>query len=246
MHVCVLNSFGACWGPGGQVSAELNLNCENRYSNYKMLTLIINIIANTQNCHNALFSLLVCVLQVFVQFLSVFQWCSKCEGEWWACLVSWVHLQEGPLVIVEGLHHFSEADTRVVVRVPAKGEEGCVRKGGKKTICHTGSQMKTEIHTLASMHDLLLVWARGIMIIVQGKNWHARPWYTYTRLLGSYDIAMLTSTGPWWHTPPWGTRVGEGGSSHHYRWRHLQPEKQCNANMTCFLHASIHSTEAKM
>ena len=64
-----------------------------------------------------------CVLQVLVQFLSMFQWCSKCEGEWCACLVSWVHLQEGPLVIVEGLHHFSEADTRVVVRVPAKREE---------------------------------------------------------------------------------------------------------------------------
>ena len=44
---------------------------------------------------------LVCVLQVFVQFLSVFQWCSKCEGKWCACLVSWVHLQEDPLVIVE-------------------------------------------------------------------------------------------------------------------------------------------------
>ena len=54
--------------------------------------------------------------------LSVFQWCSKCEGEWCACLVSWVHLQEGPLVIVEGLHHFSEADTRVVVRVPSREE----------------------------------------------------------------------------------------------------------------------------
>ena len=64
---------------------------------------------------------LVGVLQVLVQFLSVLQWCSKCEGEWCACLVSWAHLQEGPLVIVEGLHHFSEADTRVVVRVPAKG-----------------------------------------------------------------------------------------------------------------------------
>jgi len=63
-----------------------------------------------------------------VQFLSMFQWCSKCEGEWCACLVSWVHLQEGPLVIVEGLHHFSEADTRVVVRVPAKREE-CQGRG---------------------------------------------------------------------------------------------------------------------
>ena len=67
---------------------------------------------------------LVGVLQVLVQFLSVFQWCSKCEGEWCACLVSWVHLQEGPLVIVEGLHHFSEAYTRVVVRVPAKWRGG--------------------------------------------------------------------------------------------------------------------------
>ena len=66
-------------------------------------------------------SLLVRVLQVFVQFLSVFQWCSKCEGEWSSCLVSWVHLQEGPLVIVEGLHHFSETDTGVVIRVPAEG-----------------------------------------------------------------------------------------------------------------------------
>ena len=74
-------------------------------------------------------SLFVCVLQVFVQFLSVFQWCSKCEGEWCSCLVSWVHLQDGPLVIVEGLHHFSEADTRVVVRVPAKRGE-MSRKGG--------------------------------------------------------------------------------------------------------------------
>ena len=64
---------------------------------------------------------LVGVLQVLVQFLSVFQWCSKCEGERCVPLVSWVHLQKGPLVIVEGLHHFSEADTRVVVRVPAKG-----------------------------------------------------------------------------------------------------------------------------
>ena len=67
---------------------------------------------------------LVGVLQVLVQFLSVFQWCSKCEGEWCACLVSWFHLQEGPLVIVEGLHHFSEADTRVVVRVPANWRGG--------------------------------------------------------------------------------------------------------------------------
>ena len=55
-----------------------------------------------------------------MQFLPVLQWCSKCEREWYACVVSWVHLQEGPLVIVEGLHHFSEADTRVVVRVPDK------------------------------------------------------------------------------------------------------------------------------
>ena len=95
-----------------------------------MLTIIIiNIIANTQNCHNALFSLLVGVLQIFVQFLSVFQRCSKCEGEWCACLVSWVHLQEGPLVIVEGLHHFSEADTRVVVRVPAKRGRGACEEG---------------------------------------------------------------------------------------------------------------------
>ena len=67
---------------------------------------------------------LVGVLQVFVQFLSVFQWCSEREGEWCACLVSLVHLQEGPLVIVEGLHYFSEADTRVVVRVPAKWRGG--------------------------------------------------------------------------------------------------------------------------
>ena len=66
-------------------------------------------------------SLLVCVLQVLVQFLSVFQWCSKCEGERCPYLVSWVHLQEGPLVIVEGLHDFSETDTRVVVRVPVRG-----------------------------------------------------------------------------------------------------------------------------
>ena len=64
---------------------------------------------------------LVGVLQVLVQFLSMFQWCSKCEGERCACLVSWVHLQKGPLIIVEGLHHFSEADTRMVVRVPTKG-----------------------------------------------------------------------------------------------------------------------------
>ena len=64
---------------------------------------------------------LVGVLQVLVQFLSMFQWCSKCEGEWCACLVSCVHLQEGPLVIVEGLHHFNEADARMVVRVPTKG-----------------------------------------------------------------------------------------------------------------------------
>ena len=64
---------------------------------------------------------LVGVLQVLVQLLSMFQWCSKCEGKWCACLVSWVHLQDGSLAIVEGLHHFSEADTRVVVRVPAKG-----------------------------------------------------------------------------------------------------------------------------
>ena len=55
-----------------------------------------------------------------MQFLSMFQWCSKCEGEWYACVVSWVHLQEGHLVIVEGLHHFSEADTTVVVWVPDK------------------------------------------------------------------------------------------------------------------------------
>ena len=54
----------------------------------------------------------------------MFQWCSKCEGKWSSCLVSWVHLQEGPLVIVEGLHHFSETDTRVVVRVPAEGRRG--------------------------------------------------------------------------------------------------------------------------
>ena len=64
-----------------------------------------------------------------MQFLSVFQQCSKCEGEWCACLVSCVHLQEGPLVIVEGLHHFSEADTRVVVWVPAKGGEKCQGRG---------------------------------------------------------------------------------------------------------------------
>ena len=58
----------------------------------------------------------------------MFRWSSKCEGEWYACVVSWVHLQDGPLVIVEGLHHFSEADTRVVVRVPAKRGE-MSRKG---------------------------------------------------------------------------------------------------------------------
>ena len=41
---------------GGQASADFNVNGANRYSNYKMLTIIIiNIIANTQNCHNALF-----------------------------------------------------------------------------------------------------------------------------------------------------------------------------------------------
>ena len=74
-------------------------------------------------------SLFVCVLQVFVQFLSMFQWCSKCEGERCVPLVSSVHLQKGPLVIVEGLHHFSEAYTRVVVRVPAKRGE-ISRKGG--------------------------------------------------------------------------------------------------------------------
>ena len=68
-------------------------------------------------------SLLVCVLQVLVQVLSMFQWCSKCEGERCSCLVTWVHLQQGPLVIVEGLHHFSETDTRVVIGVP-KVEEG--------------------------------------------------------------------------------------------------------------------------
>ena len=51
----------------------------------------------------------------------MFQWCSKSEGEWSSCLVSWVHFQEGPLVIVEGLHHFSETDTGVVVRVPGEG-----------------------------------------------------------------------------------------------------------------------------
>ena len=66
-------------------------------------------------------SLVICVLQVLVQLLPVFQWCSKCEGERCSCSVSWVHLQEGPLVIVEGLHHFSETDTRVVVRVPVSG-----------------------------------------------------------------------------------------------------------------------------
>ena len=73
-------------------------------------------------------SLNILVLQVLVQLLSVFQWCSKCEGERWSCLVSWVHLQEGPLVIVEGLHHFSETDTRVVVRVPVKGGERSSRE----------------------------------------------------------------------------------------------------------------------
>ena len=66
-----------------------------------------------------------------MQFLSVFQWCSKCEGEWCVPLVSWVHLQEGPLVIVEGLHHFSEAYTRVVVRVPAKRGERSRKRGGR-------------------------------------------------------------------------------------------------------------------
>ena len=76
-------------------------------------------------------SLFVCVLQVLVQFLSMFQWCSKCEGERCACLVSWVHLQEGPLVIVEGLHHFSETDTRVVVGVPAKRGEMSSKGGGR-------------------------------------------------------------------------------------------------------------------
>ena len=68
-----------------------------------------------------------------MQFLSMFQWCSKCEGERCFCLVSWVHLQEGPLVIVEGLHHFSETDTRVVVRVPVEEvEERSNRGGGRR------------------------------------------------------------------------------------------------------------------
>ena len=39
---------------------------------------------------------------------------------WSSCLVSWVHFQEGPLVIVEGLHYISEADTGVVINVPAE------------------------------------------------------------------------------------------------------------------------------
>ena len=78
-------------------------------------------------------SLLVCVLQVLVQFLSMFQWCSKCEGERCSCLVSRVHLQEGPLVIVEGLHNFSETDARVVVRVPARGgRREVIGEGGEK------------------------------------------------------------------------------------------------------------------
>ena len=88
-------------------------------------------------------SLFVCVLQVLVQFLSMFLWSSKCEGEWYACVVSWVHLQEGPLVIVEGLHHFSEADTRVVVRVPAKRGE-MSRKGGGRGKHEMGGRGRAE------------------------------------------------------------------------------------------------------
>ena len=73
----------------------------------------------------------------------MFQWCSKSEGEWCACLVSWVHLQEGPLVIVEGLHHFSEADTRVVVRVPVKRGE-MSRKGGGRGKQEMGGRGRAE------------------------------------------------------------------------------------------------------
>ena len=78
-----------------------------------------------------------------MQFLSMFQWCSKCEGERCVPLVSWVHFQEGPLVIVEGLHHFSEAYTRVIVRVPAKREE-ISRKGGGRGKQEMGGRGRAE------------------------------------------------------------------------------------------------------
>ena len=83
-------------------------------------------------------SLLVRVLQVFMQFLFVFQWCSKCERERCSCFISWVHLQEGPLVIVEGLDHFSETDTRVVVRVPVGGEEERSNRGSEENAMRGG------------------------------------------------------------------------------------------------------------
>ena len=75
-----------------------------------------------------------------MQFLSMFQWCSKCEGEWCSCLVSWVHLQEGPLVMVEGLDHFSETDTRVVVRVPVGGEEERSNRGSEENAMRGGNR----------------------------------------------------------------------------------------------------------
>ena len=62
-----------------------------------------------------------CVLQVLVQFLSMFQWCSKCEGEWCACLLSWVQLQESPLVIFGGCTTSVKLTRGWKSRVPAKG-----------------------------------------------------------------------------------------------------------------------------